>query len=125
MIDTWHTLISSQKVVGISELLSENVMLHSPVAYRPIQGKHKVMMYLTASFYTFINDSFKYVREVRNGNTAFLEFEVVIDGTFVNGIDVIEWNEEGKITDFKVMVRPLRGVQTIHDKMNMMLESTI
>jgi hypothetical protein len=72
---------------------------------------------LSAAFKVFSNESFQYVREVANEKETLLEFEVEIDGILINGIDMISWNDDGKITDFKVMIRPLKGVNIIHQKM--------
>ena len=70
----------------------------------------------------FFNDTFKYVREVVNETETLLEFEVEIDGILINGIDMISWNDEGKITNFKVMLRPLKAVDLIHQKMGEILK---
>ena len=65
--------------------------------------------------------SFKYIKEVLNCNKAILEFETQIDGIYVNGVDVITFNNQGKISEFKVMIRPLQAVNIIHEKMQKML----
>lgn len=80
-------------------------------------------MYLTAALQVIANDSFTYVREVVGARDAALEFQVEIDGIIVNGIDLIRWNEAGRIVDFKVMVRPLKAVNLLHAQMRAMLES--
>lgn len=80
-------------------------------------------MYLAAAFNVFFNDTFRYVREVINEDNAVLEFDVVIEGIQVNGVDMIAWNEHGKIIDFKVMIRPLKAINLIHQKMGQMLEA--
>lgn len=79
-------------------------------------------MYLTAALHVFGNESFRYVREVVGESDAVLEFETKIDGTIVNGVDMIKWNDDGKITELKVMVRPLKAVNVIHEKMGEMLK---
>jgi len=78
-------------------------------------------MYLAAAVHVFGNESFRYVREVVGENNAVLEFETEIDGIVVNGVDMIRWNDEGSITEFKVMIRPLKAVDLIHQKMGEML----
>ena len=65
---------------------------------------------------------FKYIKEIIGENSAVLEFETEIDGIYVNGIDLISWNEENKITEFKVIVRPLQAVNKLHQQMQDMLE---
>ena len=79
-------------------------------------------MYLTAALHVFGNESFRYVREVVGESDAVLEFETEIDGIIVNGVDMIKWNGNGKITEFKVMVRPLKAINVIHEKMGEMLK---
>ncbi len=70
----------------------------------------------------FNNDDFKYVREVITGNHAVLEFQTIIDGITINGVDMITWGDDGKIIDFKVMLRPLKAVNLIHKMMGDMLQ---
>ena len=84
--------------------------------------KKNTFLYLSAAFAVFFNDTFKYVREVVNETETLLEFEVEIDGILINGIDMISWNDEGKITNFKVMLRPLKAVDLIHQKMGEILK---
>ena len=78
---------------------------------------------MTAALHVFGNESFRYVREVIGKNDAVLEFETEIDAILVNGVDMIRWNDAGEITDFKVMVRPLKGINLIHNKMAELLAS--
>ena len=78
-------------------------------------------LYLSAALQVFLSGAFEYKREVVNDTETFLEFEAVIDGITINGIDMITWNKEGKIVDFKVMIRPLKGINLIHQKMGEML----
>jgi hypothetical protein len=80
-------------------------------------------MYLTAAFHVFVNDTFRYVREVIGENDAVLEFSVVIDGVTVNGVDMISWSSENRIIDFKVMLRPLMAITLIQQKMTAMLKA--
>lgn len=118
----WHKVFDSGNATDLGNILAEDVVFHSPVVWTPQKGKFLTTIYLTAAFEVLVNDSFHYKREVVDGNQTFLEFTTEIDGITVNGIDMIEWNDEGKIIDFKVMVRPLKGMQIIHQKMMEMLE---
>jgi hypothetical protein len=117
-IDTWHRILDLRKPEMLKDLLADNVVFHSPVVHTPQVGKEITLKYLTAAFYVLYNDSFQYVREVINDNHAALEFTVEIDGIHVNGIDLITWNDDDKIIDFKVMIRPLQAVNLIHQKMS-------
>lgn len=106
---------------GLSGQLADNVVFRSPVVHTPQEGKAITMAYLTAAGQTLGGDTFRYTRAFDCDNKAVLEFECVMDGILVNGVDMIEWNADGKITDFKVMVRPLKAIQTVHAAMGAML----
>ena len=118
---TWHEVIFNQDRTKLLEILADDVVFHSPVVHSPQKGKKLTFMYLSAAFVVFFNDTFKYVREVVDDSETLLEFEVEIDGILINGIDMISWNDEGKITSFKVMLRPLKAVNLIHQKMGELL----
>ncbi len=122
-IKSWHQLLSRRDTTGLENLLADDAVFHSPIVHTPQRGKDVTALYLSAAFQVLVNDSFHYVREVEGANDAVLEFAVVIDGVQVNGVDMIRWNEEGKITDFKVMLRPLKAINLIHQKMAEMLEA--
>ena len=121
-ISTWHQLVKQRDESGLDHLLSDDVVFYSPVVHTPQPGKKITSLYLSAAFHVFINDTFHYVRELTSANEAVLEFEVEIDGIIVNGIDMIRWNEEGKIIEFKVFVRPLKAINLIHQKMAELLQ---
>lgn len=116
-IETWHRLASTQDAAGIVALLSDDVVFYSPVVHTPQVGKEITTKYLTAAFDVFFNESFHYVAETYHGNQAVLEFEVELNNIKVNGVDMISWNDQQLITVFKVMVRPLKGVNMVHQLM--------
>ena len=86
-------------------------------------GKAITQKYLAAAMHVFGNDSFHYVREVKGAHDAVLEFELELDGIRINGVDMIKWNEAGQVTEFKVLLRPLKAVNLIHEKMAAMLQA--
>ncbi|MDA8782141.1 nuclear transport factor 2 family protein [Porticoccaceae bacterium] len=125
-IDTmasWHRVAKGRDVKGLYNLIAEGAVFHSPVVHTPQVGKEITFKYLSAAFDVFFNDSFEYVREVQGERHAVLEFELVLQGIKVNGVDMISWNEAGLITEFKVMIRPLKAVTIIHQHMGAMLQS--
>lgn len=122
-IENWHHVVRNRDASGLNSLLADDAVLYSPVVHKPLAGKAVVTMYLTAAMHIFGNDSFRYVREVIGERDAVLEFETEIDGIVVNGVDMIKWNDDGKIVEFKVMVRPLKAINLIHQKMAAMLEA--
>jgi len=122
-LETWHRLVRAQDSSGLNALLADDAVFHSPVVHTPQRGKKLVAAYLTAAFQVFSNPSFRYVREIVGAADAVLEFETEIDGVLVNGVDLIKWNEAGQIVEFKVMIRPLKAINLIHQRMAAMLES--
>ncbi|MFT7404428.1 nuclear transport factor 2 family protein [Zhongshania sp.] len=119
----WHHVITSRDIAKLDDILAANATFHSPVVHTPQVGKDITKMYLSAAFHILLNDSFHYVREVADDNNAILEFMVVVDGIQVNGVDMIRWDQDGKIIDFKVMLRPYKAINLIKEKMREMLES--
>ena len=122
-IDTWHRLVRTHDPLGLATLLADDAVFHSPVVHSPQRGKKLAAGYLGAAFHVFFNPSFRYLREIRGESDAMLEFETEIDGVLVNGVDIIRWNEAGQIVDFKVMIRPLKAINVIHQRMAAMLQS--
>ena len=134
-VEKWYEVMKSKDVNMLDELLAEDVVFYSPVVFTPQKGKDITKMYLMAAGGVFgegtkeeVSDSnkkqtnFKYIKELIGEKFALLEFESEIEGIYVNGVDLISWNEEEKITEFKVIVRPLQAVNMLHQKMQAMLE---
>ncbi len=122
-VANWHRIVETRNVAGLNALLAENVVFHSPVVHTPQVGKAVTRLYLTAALGVLFNESFRYVREIVSDHDAVLEFVVEIDGISVNGVDMIAWDADGKIVDFKVMLRPLKAINLIHQKMAAMLQT--
>lgn len=122
-LSTWHQLVRTRDTKGLAALLSDNVTFYSPVVHTPQAGKAITIQYLSAAFHVFFNESFRYVRELAGDRDAVLEFQVEIDGISVNGVDMIKWDDEGRIVEFKVMIRPLKAINLIHQKMAAMLQA--
>ncbi|MDP9916801.1 ketosteroid isomerase-like protein [Variovorax boronicumulans] len=122
-LSTWHRLVKTRDVAGLDALLADDAVFLSPVVHRPQVGKAITKQYLAAAFQVFFNESFRYVRELQGPTDAVLEFELELDGIAINGVDMMTWNAEGKITEFKVMLRPLKAVNLIHQKMAAQLQA--
>jgi len=122
-LTTWHDLVKSRNTKGLSALLADGVVFHSPVVHTPQMGKAVTAQYLAAAFHVFFNETFKYIRELAGPRDAALEFQVEIDGITVNGVDLLKWNDEGLIVEFKVLIRPLKAINLIHQKMSEMLQA--
>ena len=131
-IKQWHDFTHGNFPGGLDTLLADDIIFYSPVVFTPQEGKELAKLYLMAAGNTFGGDdakkngdiedsSFRYTKEVLSGNQAILEFETKIEGKYVNGVDIISFNEDGKISEFKVMIRPLQAVNIIHMQMQKML----
>jgi hypothetical protein len=136
-ISDWHRQLRGELPGGLDALLADDVVFYSPIVFTPQKGKEVTKLYLMAASGTFTSDEgerprsgearsvgseFSYAKEVLCGHHAVLEFETKLDGKFVNGVDIISCNDEGKIVEFKVMIRPLQAVNLMHQKMASMLE---
>ncbi len=120
-IDTWHQLIEDRNAAGLDDILADDAVFHSPVVHTPQRGKALTKLYLSAAIMVLGGSKFEYVREVVGESDAVLEFTAELDGIIINGVDMVHWNEDGKIDDFKVMIRPLKAVNLLHGLMKQML----
>lgn len=121
-VTLWHRIARERDVASLALLLADTVVFHSPVVYTPQQGKALVTHYLAAALRVFGNESFRYVRELRGERDAVLEFELELEGTRINGVDMLRWDDAGHVVEFKVMLRPLKAVNLIHQRMAALLQ---
>ena len=122
-IAVWHRLVKERNPRGLDALLDADAVFLSPVMHTPQRGKKVTSMYLTAAFQVFFNDTVRHVREIVGHREAVLEFETEIDGVLINGVDMIKWNDGGRIVEFKVMLRPLKAINLVHQRMAAMLQA--
>ena len=121
-VAAWHAYMAGgDDPEALKALLAEDAVFHSPVVHSPQAGRDKVFAYLHAASHVLGGDNFRYLREIIDGDQAMLEFQSELDGIQINGVDIIRWNEDGKISDFKVMVRPLKAINKVWEKMAAML----
>jgi hypothetical protein len=133
VIEHWHQHLRGELEGGLEGLLDDDVVFYSPIVYTPQRGKAITTMYLSAanvalpgeesSASASAESKFHYTKQVLAGSTAVLEFETSIEGKYVNGVDIITCNEQGLITEFRVMIRPLQAVNLVHRQMGEVLES--
>ena len=123
LIHKWHEVVKGDEPELLDKLLAENAVFSSPVVFKPLEGKAITMMYLQAAGDSFNMEKFKYTKEIHDGLHSVLEFETYIDDISVNGVDIIEWNQDGQIIKFKVMIRPYQAVLKVQEKMVEALES--
>ena len=137
VIDKWHAYLRGQLPGGLDELLDDDVVFYSPIVYTPQRGKSITTLYLQAAGMTLPGErpsstsgggrasaggGFHYTKEVLAEDTAVLEFETTVEGKYVNGVDIIRCNNEGRIVEFRVMIRPLQAVNLVHQQMAATLE---
>jgi hypothetical protein len=117
VIERWHQVVTSRDLASLDALLDTQVVFESPVVHSPQTGKAITQAYLTAALNVLNNRTFHYLGEWFGERSAVLEFETEIDGVRINGVDMIWWNAEERITRFKVMVRPLKAINLLHQLM--------
>lgn len=116
-IDKWHSSIKEPNLSLLYETLDDEFLFYSPVVFRP-KEKYMGFIYLIAASRTFLTaENFNYSREIIGENDAMLEFRCEINGIQINGVDTFKWNEEGKFTEMKVLLRPQKSLDLIQQEM--------
>lgn len=119
----WHRVLEGgNQPDALAEIIREDAVFHSPVVHTPQSGREIVVSYLAAAGVVLNTDKFEYVREFDGGNHALLEFVTELDGVHINGVDIITFDDDGLIQDFKVMVRPLKAINKVWEMMGLQLE---
>lgn len=122
-LELWHRVLAGgNRPDELAAIIREDAVFHSPVVHTPQQGRAIVVAYLAAAGVVLNTDKFRYVREFAEDNNALLEFVTELDGIHINGVDIITFDEEGMIKDFKVMVRPLKAINKVWEMMGAQLE---
>jgi len=120
-MNVWHEIVRDLDPGRLDEVLAEDCVFYSPVVHTPQEGRELTKFYLAGVMMVF-NDTFHYIKQVVTKEHAVLEFVCEVDGITINGVDIITFNSEGKIEEFKVMIRPLKAINMLHGKMREMLE---
>ena len=122
-IAAWHQVVVTKDLSHFLDLLADDAVLYSPAVHTPQRGKALVAKYLRAALIVLGNDSFRFVGEWLGERSAVLELEVTVGDVQVNGVDMIHWNDAGRITQFKVMIRPLKALNAIAPLMARQLQA--
>jgi hypothetical protein len=132
VMDNWNAHLRGEYPGGLDELLHEDCVFWSPIVFTGQRGRELTKLYLGAAGNVLPGDTapsdesddgkFRYVKKVLDGNHAVLEFETTVDGIAVNGVDIITCDDDGKIIEFKVMIRPLKAINKVHENMKAMIE---
>jgi hypothetical protein len=126
LVARWHAFLEHGGADDLANLLDDEVIFYSPVVFTPQRGKDVTSIYLLAAKEILgggPQGAFRYAKQVLAGDTAVLEFETTLSGKYVNGVDIIRCNADGKIVEFRVMIRPLQAINAIHEAMGAMLEA--
>jgi hypothetical protein len=135
-MEKWQAHLRGELPGGLDELLDDDVVFYSPIVYTPQEGKAITKLYLQAAGQTLPGEKatgadpdrdtpsggFHYTKIVMTGDTAVLEFETTVDGKYVNGVDIFRCNDEGRIVEIRVMIRPLQAINLVHEQMKATLE---
>ena len=140
-IERWHEHTKGRLEGGLDAILHPDVVFLSPIVFTPQKGIDITKAYLTAAGGTLGGEpsdtptsgsgsgepataggGFEYTKEILDGHHAVLEFETSIEGKYVNGIDMLTCDDDGMITEFKVMIRPLQAINLVPAQMKAMLE---
>jgi predicted aconitase len=122
-IARWREIAKSLDSAALEALLADDVVFQSPVVHAPQRGKAITLKYLSAAIDVLGGEAFRYAEEWSGETSAVLEFVTMVEGVEINGVDIIGWNADGKIDRFKVMVRPLKAINTLHQAMGAKLAS--
>jgi hypothetical protein len=112
----WHAVVESKNPALLDDLLADEAVFRSPAVFAPQQGKELTTGYLSAAL-KVLGPSLRYVSQWHDQASAVLEFEADLDGVYLQGVDILRWNAEGKLVSFTVMVRPMRGLQKLIEQM--------
>lgn len=104
----------------MGEILATDVKFHSPFVWKPKDGKTIAIVILTTA--TTVFEDFRYVREILDGQNFALEFEARIGELTLRGVDLIQLDDDGKIIDFEVMIRPANALQSLGMEMGKRLQ---
>ena len=122
-VQAWHKIAAARDPARLSDLLADDVVFRSPAVYEPQLGKAVTTAYLAAAL-VVLGPTLRYVEQWHNEHSAVLEFEADLDGIFVQGVDMLRWNDADRLVEFTVLVRPLRGLQTLVERMGAQLRAT-
>lgn len=117
----WHQCVADRTTEHLDEVLAPDCVFLSPVVHTPQRGRELTKLYLAGAL-AVLGGDFRYTKEVVSGRHAVLEFVSIVDGLEVNGVDIMTFDEEGRICEFKVMLRPLKAINLVHGKMQEMLQ---
>lgn len=122
VVTAWHEAVAKSDLTAFEALVNDDAVFESPALHKPQVGKAMVSMYLRGALLVLNNGTFRYVEEWISERSAVLEFEATVDGMHLNGVDIIRWDESDRVTSFKVMIRPFKGLGALMAAMKKLLD---
>lgn len=122
--DRWEQIAKSGDFDQLDHLLADDVVFESPIVHTPQVGRANTKAYLVAAVQVLNSPESRWVNRWFGEQSAVLELETQIDGLAINAVDIISWNSEGRINHFKVMVRPLKAINALHQAMGRQLATS-
>src|SRR5690349_18998898 len=116
-VAAWHAIAEACDPAGLAQLLADDVVFRSPAVHSPQEGRRLTTDYLSAAI-VVLGPTLTYKRQWYADRNAVLEFEAELDGLTVHGVDMLEWNDEGRLTEFTGMVRPFKGLNKLMELMS-------
>ena len=123
-IERWEHVVKSRDLDQLDQLLADDVVFESPILHSPQVGRSITGAYLVAALQVLVSPEFRYVGYWLGEQSAVLEFETRLAGLTINGVDIISWNSEDRINRFKVMIRPLKTINAVHQAMGQQLAAS-
>jgi hypothetical protein len=112
----WHAVVDTADPAGLPALVAEDAVFRSPAVHTPQEGRDTVVGYLTAAF-AVLGPELSYEREWLGEDSAVLQFRTRVGGLEVHGVDIITWDDAGRIVDFTVMIRPVKALHAVMEHM--------
>jgi len=120
-LDKWYRFVRSQDAAALHDALHPDAVFESPVVHTPQRGRDITFKYLASAEKVLGGPNFVYRGQWTNDTGAVLEFETEVEGIKINGVDIITFADDGRIINFKVMVRPLKAINLLHQLMGAQL----
>jgi hypothetical protein len=119
--DAFRAAAEAKDFVAATDVFSEDVTFRSPVVFKPYEGREALLVVLNAVLQVF--EDFRYVEQVETGDTAALMFEASVGEKSLQGIDILRFDDDGRVRELIVMVRPMSGMHALAERMREMLEA--
>lgn len=120
-IERWEYIAKTGDFEPLKELLASDVVFESPIVHTPQIGRDLTRKYLIGAVRALRGPDSQFIHRWIDGHSAVLELEAQIEGVKINAVDIISWNADDRINHFKVMVRPLKAINVLHQAMGQML----